>query len=185
MKKGFEIDRVRQIGSYDLPAGMSREIGRVIVRWAYFEGSIQDLVRQVLGLSDPVGRIAIREPKASERLEMLRDLVQLRGASWDDTLCKSMIDRTNQIARDRHLIAHGSWVKTANHWHIQVTRGSWLPVLKDRVGASTKKVVPELRRLDMAELRNLANQIDALIEDLRRLRKSASGPPLQWQQEPE
>jgi len=158
---------------------MCREIGRIIVAWAHFEYLIQDMVWQTMQLTQQVGRVAVREPRASERLEMLRDLVKLRNAEWDDDLFKSILERAKLITSRRHLLAHSIWDKhpsglwlSNQTWHIQMTRGQWPKNLSDLVEGS-KKVTPEMLPMELSELRSTTSEIVQLIADLRTLRKSA------------
>ena len=89
MKK--TIERVSGTAKYNLPASISREIGQIIVHWAHFEHIVQEMVWQTMQVSQQVGRIAVREPRVTDRLEMLRDLVKLRNAEWNDDLFKSIL----------------------------------------------------------------------------------------------
>jgi hypothetical protein len=75
MKKRYIAEHVSGISIYQLPPSMSREIGRIIVYWAFFEHFIQESVWQVLSVSPADGRIAVRQPSVKDRLEMLNDLV--------------------------------------------------------------------------------------------------------------
>src|SRR5258708_11874622 len=75
------VERVIGNAVYELRIPFSREIGRVIVHFAYFEQCVQEMVWDAMGVSEAVGRIAIREPRITDRLEMLRDLIGLRGGA--------------------------------------------------------------------------------------------------------
>jgi len=72
------IERVSGEAIYALSPSLSREIGRIIVRFAYFEQCVQEMVRQTLGLGEAASRIAVREPRVTDRLDMLRDAVGAR-----------------------------------------------------------------------------------------------------------
>ena len=130
---------------------------------------------KVLGLSDAAGRIALREPRVTDRLEMLCDLVKLRGGVWDDALYKSILTRIKVAAAKRDLLAHGIWVnysKYRNEWHVQLARGQWPKNLRDLVKES-RKVTPEGVVIDLTELRSATTEILELTDDLGRLRDSA------------
>jgi hypothetical protein len=72
------VEKISGRANYAPPPAVSREIGRIIVRFAYFEKCVLEMVWQALGLSEAAGRIAVREPRITERLDMLRDAVGLR-----------------------------------------------------------------------------------------------------------
>ena len=163
------LERVSGNASYELPLSFSREIGRIIVHWAYFEQCIQEMVWQAMGLSEAVGRIAVREPRVTDRLEILRDIIKLRGGSWDDALYKSILSEANLLAAKRHLVGHGMWFhhKSAGEWHVQLTRGSWPKNTADLI-AGSKKVTPESVEITLEELRSATTSISVLIGDLKK-----------------
>ena len=179
MKKPLYVERISGTARYDLPPYLSREIGRIIVHWAHFEHLVQDMVWQSIPVSQAIGRTAVREPRVSDRLEMLRDLVKLRGAQWDDELFKSILERTKLISARRDLLGHGIW---GNHnggmmnmddvWHVQLARGSWPKNISELVEGS-KKIIPEMVLMPLAKLRETTSEIVQLIGDLKKLRASA------------
>jgi hypothetical protein len=166
------------VAAYELPAPISREIGRIIVHWAYFEQCVQEMVWEALTLSDAAGRIAVRDPRVTDRLDMLRDIINLCGGSMDQDLWKSIRARSDLMAAKRHLLVHGIWFrhKTLDECHVQLTRGSWPKTHADLV-AGSKKVNPESIVMTMPELRSATKEILALVVDLKKLRISAVGPP--------
>jgi hypothetical protein len=160
-----------------------RLIGRIIVHWAHFEHLVQDMVWQSIPVSQAVGRTAVREPGVIDRLEMLRDLVKLRDAQWDDELFNSILDRAKLKVAHRNLLAHGIW---GNHsggtmnmddiWHVQLARGSWPKTLSELVESSSK-VMPEMVPMELSKLRTATSEIVQLIGDLKKLRASAAASP--------
>lgn len=177
-KKSYIALTVNGSASYDLPASMCREIGRIVVGWAYLENCIQEMNWQMLGLAPAPGRIAVREPRAEDRLEMLHELLKLHGAEWDHALYKSILKRTRLLKAKRDLVAHGLWHHNQRDgWCVQLTRGSWPKELAELVSGS-RKVMPESVPLDADQLRDATNEIGGLIDDLKKLRVSAVGPPL-------
>jgi hypothetical protein len=167
-------ERISGNAAYELRAPLSREIGRILVHFAYFEQCVQEMVWQALKLSEAAGRIAVREPRVTDRLEMLRDAIKLRGGTFDEELYKSIYRRTNLLAAKRHLLAHGIWFhhKARGEWHVQLTRGSW-PKNEEELIAGSKKVTPESVVMTLEELRSATSEISVLIADLKTLRRSA------------
>jgi hypothetical protein len=53
------VRRISQEPNYDLPASLSREIGRVIVRWAYFENHMQSMIYAVAFLGAKNGGLLV------------------------------------------------------------------------------------------------------------------------------
>jgi hypothetical protein len=167
-------ERVVGHAVYQLRIPYSREIGRIIVQFAYFEQCVQEMAWNTMGISDAAGRIAVREPRVIDRLSMVRDLIGLRGGFWDEPLYKSIYSRANLIAAKRHLLAHGIWFydRLRDEWHVQLTRGSW-PKSEAELVAGSKKITPESVLITLDDLRLLTSQISELISDLKALRQSS------------
>jgi hypothetical protein len=176
MTKRYSAERVSGVATHDLPAPMLREIGRIIVLWARFEHTMQQRCWEALGVTPAQGRTAVREPRCSDRLIMLRDLIALRGATWDDELCKALIKRSQAVQSQRDLCAHGIWANREHQWFVQLTRGSWPEHVRELV-SGPKKSSPELVPMTTEQLRSITSDILGLVSDLARLTKSASLPP--------
>jgi hypothetical protein len=174
------LERVRGTARGDLPATLTREIGRIVVHWANFEYEyfVQTMVWQAMQVNEQVGRLAVREARVADRLELLRDLIQLRNGSWDEPLFKSILERAKIFDAKRNLLAHGIWdvhagsVLEGDVWYVQVARGSWPKSLKDAIEGS-KKINPEMVPMKVSDLREATDGIVELINDLKRLRASA------------
>lgn len=172
-------EHVTGTASYKMPAFLSREIGRIIVHWAYFEQCVQEMNWQALKITPAAGRIAVRDPRVTDRLDMLLDIIKERGGALDNELHKSIRARAELIATKRHLLVHGLWFyhKARDEWHVQLTRGSW-PRNEAELVSGSKKVTPESRVLTLDELRSATTEICVLIDDLKKLRASATDAPL-------
>jgi hypothetical protein len=173
-----QIERISGLSVYRLPTPISREIGRIVVRYAYFEQCVQEMVWQALHLGDAAGRMAVRDPRITDRLDMLRDIVGIHGAFFDEALFKSLRQRANLLAAKRHLLAHGIWYyhRSSDEWHVQLTRGSW-PRTESELIAGSKKITPESVLITVGKLRSTTAELDVLIDDLKRLRSGASEAP--------
>ncbi len=179
MAKSYTLQRVSGVARFDVPASIAREIGRIIVTWAYFEHGVQEMVWQAMKVSPEVGRTAVRQPRVTDRLEMLRDLVKLRNGEWNDQLFKSILERSKLLAARRDLLAHGRWGvhgsglwNSIDTWHVELTRGSWPKNMRELIEGS-KQINPEMVPMDLQKLRSTTNEIVQLIDDLKRLRSSA------------
>jgi hypothetical protein len=175
MKKTFSIERVSGIADYRLPPSMSREIGRIIVHWSYFEYCVQEMNWQALGVTPAAGRVAVRAPRVTDRLEMLRDLIKLREGEWDNDLFKSILDRSKLVEAKRNLVTHGIWGHREDGWYVELSRGAWPKNLRELI-APTRVIQPEFKAMSLEKLREATTEISELIGDLKRLRASAVGP---------
>lgn len=172
------VERVRGTARADLPAALTREIGRIVVHWSNFEYFVQSMVWQTIQVSEQVGRLAVRDARIADRLEMLRDLIKLRNGTWDEALFKSILERAKVFDAKRNLLAHGIWDVHAGSllegdvWYVQVARGSWPKNTKELIEGS-KKINPEMVLMRLPELRETTEGIVQLIDDLKHLRSSA------------
>ena len=62
-----------------LPVAYSTEIGRIISHWAYLEWRLKNVTFALLDVGPKVGRLAIREPRASDYIGMFIDLMAVKG----------------------------------------------------------------------------------------------------------
>ena len=61
----------------DVPAMMLREIGRVVVAYANLEYLLSEVIYLLLDVDPKRGRLAVREPRATDRLDVIQDLILL------------------------------------------------------------------------------------------------------------
>jgi hypothetical protein len=176
MSKRHVFQRVIQKTSYDLPATMNREIGRIVVRWTYLEHYIQRMIWAIAFDGDEhgasLGRIAIREPSSKEsRLDLLEWVAEVRGIKLDKPLLKSIKTRSKSISDDRNLVAHGLWTNIEGvGWAAQQTRGAWQE-FKDGPRGS-KRIVPQAVPIDASRLKEIVSQIEKMIADTKTLKGS-------------
>ena len=175
----YYVERLTGVTAYELPSVKCREIGRIITRWAYFEHAVQEMIWGALGLSQEMGRVAVREPRVTDRLEMLADIIRLREGNIDSDLYKSIQERATLLLSKRDLLAHGKWFhnKPTGEWFVALTKGSWPKDKRDLIPEKSKRVFPESVAITVAILKTTTSEIDLLVEDLKRLRDSAVAPP--------
>lgn len=170
----FRAERIKTIARYDLPAPLARDIGRFLATWAHFEHYVQALVWSALEIDDGTGRIAIREPRVTDRIDMLIDLGELHEIEMDYVLLLDIRKRANSLAAFRHILAHGLWTADGATWCALITRGAWAETQDEFLGdrpAGSKSVLPEARPITPEEVRDWAAQTVKLIEDLKLLDK--------------
>ena len=169
----FRAEKLRSVVRYDINASLAREIGRFIVAWSYFEAYVQGLVWSALRLSPEQGRITVREPRVTDRLDMIRDLGELGKFEIDYVLLLDIRTRASTLAAKRHLLAHSVWTfdKVAAKWCALVTRGSWAETQEDieNYPTGSKVVEPEARPVTAKDVSGWTAQTVALIEDIKRL----------------
>lgn len=80
--------KVKSTADYDIPASLAREVGQFLVTWAYFEHYIQALIWTALDLGEEEGRLAVRDPRITDRLDLFRDLCELKNHGIDYVLLR-------------------------------------------------------------------------------------------------
>jgi hypothetical protein len=148
--------------TYTIPEPFETEIGRIIVRWAYLEDLIQQIVWGLLDLDPAYGRLAVREPRVSDRLKMIRDLAQLRKIRlfphWDNFAADAAT-----LSGKRDLVAHGAWIPTPDgNWHLERTRGLYRP--EPFVSKVNRRVEPTAISVTLPALKSISSGIENLIK---------------------
>jgi hypothetical protein len=169
----FRAEKLRVLARYDIRPSLAREIGRFMVAWAHFEYYVQALVWSALQLTAEQGRLAVREPRVTDRLDMLRDLGELDDVQIDYVLLLDIRKRAHGLAAKRHLLAHCIWTfdDESAEWCALVTRGSWAETQDDieNYPTGSKAVEPEARPVSAKEVSNWTVQTKDLIENLKKL----------------
>jgi len=173
-KEEVRFERIEHVSNYKLPATYTREIGRVVVRWAYFEHHVQSMIWALAfdcdEASGALGRLAVIEQKFPDRFKLLADLAKVRGWKFDPTLLKSLANRSEKLAEERNLLIHGCWTRHAKHrWMIRQTRGAWETGWPS---GTKKKVLPEEKRKDAKGIAHTVSELEKLIEDMHAFRGS-------------
>ena len=123
----------------------------------------------MLGLSRPQGRLAVRQPRAPECLDLIEDL-----AALDQT--KPLIDFgklrhiLSACSTGRDQIAHGTWAKHPQTGTpvLRITRSQWQPDKKAK-GKVKRAIKPEGRMFDVAECQELLTLIKTASKEIDRI----------------
>lgn len=157
---------------YDIPASLVREIGQFIVTWTYFEHALQAVIWNFLNISSEEGRITVREPRATDRLDMIRELGKFHKAEMDFILLKDMRKRADLLAGYRHMMAHCFWQKFDDDWCVVMTRGVWqeypIEIANYPLGIS-KNIEPQAIPVKLEEVRRWTRDTISLIDDIKKL----------------
>jgi|HubBroStandDraft_6_1064221.scaffolds.fasta_scaffold678552_2 hypothetical protein len=110
----------------DLPSSLYREIGRVIAAHAAVEWAINRIVFQLLRITPVEGRIAVREPRTTDRLDMIVDLAQINKIEIQVNT-KILKETLEKCYRDRDELAHGVWAidREVGKLFLRLSGGKW------------------------------------------------------------
>lgn len=148
----------------DLPTALFREIGRVIVAYANLEHRLSAVIHTLLGLDPKRGRLAVREPRASDRVEIIKDLIELADIPVSVDL-KVLMQTVDKAQRERDWIAHGLWLSDPKHnaIRLRLTKAQWQPV-KGQRGKTKRVLKPESIQFGIDECRTLQRVIFEAID---------------------
>lgn len=111
---------------HDIPANLAEIIGRVIVAYARIEHNLTSLAGLLLQLNKPEMRVALRTPRAVDRLDMALDLFAIKALvpTIDETDLRGTIEKA---CTERDMVAHGLWLRhpETGELFLRLTRGSW------------------------------------------------------------
>jgi hypothetical protein len=168
--EGVMVKRTARIvapAEYILPASFNREIGRTIVSWAYFEHLLRHIAWDLLGVSDKIGRVAVRDPRIDDRLDMLLDVAYLKKISLDQKQIAKLKTKVAEVSRWRHLLAHGVWIPRNGNWLLQMTGGQYPKNFEAE--HHKRRINPEGINVDIDGLRSVTSLIESLIEEASKI----------------
>jgi hypothetical protein len=175
MSEAHFFETIRHKSDHRLPASYNREIGRVVVRWAFFEHQIQTMIWAIAFKSDPLGgalgRLSIVEQRLPKRLDLLNQLAVIRRVGFDRALWKAVRTKSGKLVDERNLLVHGCWTNHPAHgWLVREDRGSWGPSKGGPVGS--RKVSPQAKPRDATKMAQTVSQLDDLIAETLALKDS-------------
>lgn len=148
---------------FDIPKEITQEVGNLIVRWAYLEHCLQTIVWNLAQVIQPIGRLIVREPRAEDRVRLIKDLAELRGIEVDESATAAIASQSRSIAQNRDLLAHGHWHydEETKNWCVVLSRGKWSD---DEPHHRSRCVVPEALFVTDAALQAIVKQLESLIK---------------------
>ncbi len=131
-----------------------------------------------MGVDPKLGRIAVRDPRIDDRIEMIGDIAYLRKLQVDPKALDILEKRANEVLRWRDLLAHGIWIpKDDGGWMLQNLSGLYP---KDHEAEHRKRRInPEGINVDIDGLLSVADGTLHLIEAAIEIRQmiQAQLPP--------
>ena len=151
------------------PPAISRGIGRVMALYAYLENELQQIVYLLTGVSRKEGRLAIIEPSAKNRLELIRDLLSVHKLKIP--VRSGLLKEIENLTSSRNILAHGVWIKSSSHGYSAVsTRGYWNT--KEEGRKVTRKIKPGMVPWDTDGLNAFRADLGRVIDEAEALRAS-------------
>jgi len=120
----------------------------------------------VIGVDRNVGRIAVREPRAYERFDMICDLLAYKGAASNADL-SGIRKRIVECDEMRNILAHSTWVRDPIHdaFRLVKTTGQWQPT-PSHPPKIKRKVHPEAVLFEAPEAVALNDKLRLLLKEI-------------------
>lgn len=152
----------------DLPPDLLQEIGRAVVQFAYLEWYLSRFAYALAGVDRIIGRIAVREPRASDRFDMVCELLDYRKFKSKADLT-GIRKRIVECESSRNLLAHSTWVCDPIHHAFRAVKisGQWQPTAA-HPRKTKRKVSPEAVPFEADEGRELNEKLKRLLKDIVR-----------------
>ena len=140
------------------PTGYILAIGEIVTAWAIQEWELKRLVYMVLGIDDKRGRTSVRSPRASEMIQMIRELLQIEGVTIDSVDLNELESALGQLESHRNLFAHSIWLEGSDgSIAVQNLQGAW-PAEKGWPKVK-KRIYPEWTIVQEGDCLKLVHQI--------------------------
>ncbi|MGQ0675612.1 MAG: hypothetical protein ACT4N4_05935 [Rhodospirillales bacterium] len=162
----------------NLPPTITREVGRVITLWAALDLILSQAVYAALGVGPKGGRLAVIEPRAIDRIEVIKKILSTRQFEPRSPRWKECREDTKAAAKIRDALAHGVWTKKNENYLLRFTKGAWPRAQGVKLDM---KIRPRSLYVKTETLRVLSQNIRGLIDHAGNLREQieAAFPPSQ------
>jgi hypothetical protein len=147
----------------DLPEDYTRAIGRVAIKWAYLEHVFRITTYRLLDLDPKRGRVAVRDPRLKDYVNMIRDLAELAEINLPNNIFDGLIEALEETQVQRDMVVHGIWVRDRQSQALKVVRysGTWKPDPKKP--KTSRRMKPEGVPTNPEDLDKVTESIDLLI----------------------
>lgn len=146
-------------------------IGLVVSKHAYLETMLQHIIYDLVGVDDVVGRIAIREPRTSERLTLIEELSAYKEITLEQNIVSLLRKDLPKVAALRDNLAHGIFFQHPDTGEtlIRELGGRWQPPGVNK-GSVKKRIHPPASKANADKIAEIAAIISAMIAACRKMR---------------
>lgn len=140
-----------------LPPRHLEALGGVIMAWAQLERNLRFLIYEILGVGPKEGRLAVREPRLSDVVALVRDLLEVKELTPPPEL-GALSDAIRTVEPWRNALAHGIWLSVSEIQEpvLQITAGNVLPKIN---GQRKEKIDPRGEPVTVAMLQTIEENI--------------------------
>jgi hypothetical protein len=161
---------VEGIVIHNLPDDLASGIGRVIVAYGRIEHNLSSIASLLLQLNKAEMRIALRMPRAADRMEMVLDLFAIKGITIKDLDTNSLKNEISEVSTKRDWLAHGLWLQHPETGEIflRVSRGNWDKSETEGHKVS-RPIFPQSKPFSASDCADILKRIEAILAEIDRL----------------
>jgi hypothetical protein len=112
----------------ELPSDYLIGIGAVCFEWAILERGLSQITYGLLNIGQKHGRVAVRSPRASDQIAMIRQLMHLENVTSEAVDLDKLAETLGKLEKLRDMIAHGTWMRgEKDEFLLQDLGGNWKP----------------------------------------------------------
>jgi hypothetical protein len=155
---------------HDLPVDYYACIGEIITVWSYIEWEAHEIMYVLLGINPKVGRIAVAEPRATDQLRRVRQVLSLGDTAYDDEWLGALIKSTETLKETRDAFGHGIWMAHPKNSTLNLRRtknNHPETKLPQKLWPSAEPWEPDSMRRQINDFRECATSIRRFREHLR------------------
>lgn len=152
-----------------IPYHIAATLGRITVCYSLIEHKLSSLAALILQINKPEMRIALRMPRAVDRLEIVLDLFAVKAIPISEDTGELRAQLTKACSR-RDNLAHGLWLKhpETGVLYLRLTRGQWP---KDITNGEkiARSVFPQSIPVDLAYCKEALALCESALKSVDRL----------------
>ena len=159
-----EAEIVRKI-----PYHIAATLGRITVCYSLIEHRLSSLAALILQINKAEMRIALRMPRAVDRLDIVLDLFAVKAIPISEDTYELRIQLTKVCSR-RDNLAHGLWLKHPDTGvlHLRLTRGQW-PKDITKGEKIARSVFPQSIPIDLAYCKETLTLCESVLKSVDKL----------------
>lgn len=162
--KPIEAEIVQKI-----PYHIAATVGRITVCYSLIEHKLSSLAALILQINKAEMRIALRMPRAVDRLDIVLDLFAVKAIPLSEDIGTLRAELTKACSR-RDNLAHGLWLKhpKTGMLYLRLTRGQW-PKDITKGEKIARSVFPQSIPVDLAYCKEALSLCEGVIKRVDRL----------------
>lgn len=152
-----------------IPYNIAATLGRINVCYSLIEHKLSSLAALILQINKAEMRIALRMPRAVDRLDIVLDLFAVKAIPISENI-SNLRTQLDEACSRRDNLAHGLWLKhpDTDVLYLRLTRGKWPKDLTNGQKIA-RTVFPQSIPIDLAYCKEALALCESVIKSVDRL----------------